>query len=157
MYKLFTFIFLYPLEEAGDVSSTKKQKSKFKIRLKLLSHFILKMVHINWDIKFSYVSIRRKRFLAQTWRITFKYIICISNRSSSLFVSVGHVFGGITKWLKWHFSQAILHSSDPQHFQWICAWKCCSLLYETTAEVICWTFSYQKEKNVDVGLCDSIA
>lgn len=30
MYKVITFIFLYPLEEAEDVSSTKKQKSKLK-------------------------------------------------------------------------------------------------------------------------------
>ncbi|KAF4025087.1 hypothetical protein G4228_017120 [Cervus hanglu yarkandensis] len=27
MYKVITFIFLYPLEEAEDVSSTKKQKT----------------------------------------------------------------------------------------------------------------------------------
>ena len=33
---------LCPLEEAEDVSSTKKQKSKFIIRLKLLSHSTLK-------------------------------------------------------------------------------------------------------------------
>ena len=30
MYKVITFIFLYPIEEAEDVSSTKKQKSKLK-------------------------------------------------------------------------------------------------------------------------------
>ena len=30
MYKVITFIFLYPLEEAEEVSSTKKQKSKLK-------------------------------------------------------------------------------------------------------------------------------
>lgn len=39
--------FLYPLEEAEDVSSTKKQKSKFIIRLKLLCGSVVKMVHIN--------------------------------------------------------------------------------------------------------------
>lgn len=39
--------FLYLLEEAEDVSSTKKQKSKFIIRLKLLCGSVLKMVYIN--------------------------------------------------------------------------------------------------------------
>lgn len=41
MYKVIIFIFLYPLEEAEDVSSTKKQKSKFKkIWLKPLGHSV---------------------------------------------------------------------------------------------------------------------
>ena len=34
MYKVITFIFLYPIEEAEDVSSTKKQKSKLKKKKK---------------------------------------------------------------------------------------------------------------------------
>ena len=35
MYKVITFIFLYPIEEAEDVSSTKKQKSKLKKKKRL--------------------------------------------------------------------------------------------------------------------------
>lgn len=43
--------FFYPVEETEDVSSTKKQKSKFVMRLKVINHSILKMLHLCKNVK----------------------------------------------------------------------------------------------------------
>ena len=67
MYKVITFIFLYPLEEAEEVSSTKKQKSKLKKKMiKTTKAFCRWYIYTESLDSLKKTSIRRKRCVART-------------------------------------------------------------------------------------------